>query len=223
MRNVNWTCALSIFVFVACGKKSYDSKVLSSEMCDCFNANIRGTVDERLTPCLQKIIDREQNEFNKSADNNVDSIKRRVSVFTLDILIELTRSCDKYFTEINMIYDNGYPLDSSATNKEGINVLTKRITSETNQDSIKSLLHKEVYKLIQARQYGLALDNISEIKSLDKDDYGSNLARAYIFNQTNKHDKAIVELEEAIKLSGKLELILYAEVTKRKEQIANKQ
>ncbi len=149
----------------------------------------------------------------------MDSIENKVNKFSLDIYIELTRSCDKYFTEINTIYDNGYPLDSSANNKEEIILLTKQIVSETNQDSIKSMLHKKVYRLIQSRQFELALETIDVVKSLDKGDYGSNLARAYIFNQTEKHDNATDEIEEAIKLSGNQNLILYSEVTKRKKQM----
>lgn len=213
-----WTL-LIILILAACGQKGDISKEETSKgLCDCFNSKTTGSIDNRLTSCLQEIIDERQNNLSVTTDN-LDTIKKELNKFNLDLMILMTRTCDSYFSEINKIYDNGYPLDSSAVNNQEIDLLTKRIESATNQDSIKSLLHKKVYKLIQARQYTLALENLANIKTLDKDDYGANLASAYIFNQLDMYDKAIAEIEKAISLSDNLNLVLYSEIAKRKKEL----
>jgi Tfp pilus assembly protein PilF len=68
-----------------------------------------------------------------------------------------------------------------------------------------------------ARKFDLALQSIDSIKSLDSTDYGANLARAYIFNQKGLHDKALIEIEKAIKVSGNKSLELYAEIARQKK------
>ena len=89
-------------------------------------------------------------------------------------------------------------------------------------DSVKSLLHKKVYKLIKARELDLALQSIDSIKSLDNTDYGANLASAYIFNQKGFHDKAVVEIDRAIELSGNQNFKLYAEIARQKKRTSKK-
>jgi tetratricopeptide (TPR) repeat protein len=213
----NWSSILIVLVLGACGQKPELSiEDTSQEFCDCFNSQGTGTVDERLSPCLQKIVDKKNKELNDSGIVNPDSVKLKISKFSLDAMLNMTRTCDNYFVAINDLYDKGYPLDTTALNKKAINELTNRIKTETNEDSVKLLLHRKVHKLIQARQFDLALADIDLIRTIDNRDYGANLASAYIFNQTGLHDKAIAEIDKAIEISGNEELKLYLEVAKRK-------
>lgn len=219
----NWTSILLILVLGACGGKSeFSVESASREFCDCFSSQTTGTVDERLSPCLQKIADRKNNEWNDSGITDPDSIKVRMSKFSLDMMLDMTRTCDSYFVAINNLYDKGYSLDTTALNKSAINELSARIRTEANKDSVRSLLNKKVYRLIQARKFDLALQSIDSIKSLDNTDYGANLASAYIFNQKGLHDQAVTEIEKAIEVSGNESLKLYAEIARQKKRTSRK-
>jgi tetratricopeptide (TPR) repeat protein len=219
----NWTSILLIMVLGACGQKSELSvENASQEFCDCFNSQATGAVDERLSPCLQKITDKKKNEWNDSGIIDPDSIKVKISKFSLDMMLVMTRTCDNYFVAINDLYDKGYSLDTTALNRNAIKELSTRIRSEANMDSVKSLLHKKVSRLIQAREFDLALQSIDSIKSLDNTDYGANLASAYIFNQTGLHDKAVIEIDKAVEISGNESLKLYAEVARQKKRTLKK-
>jgi len=215
----NWTSILLILILGACGQKSELSiDVASREFCDCFNSQAAGTVDERLSLCLQGVADKKNKEWNDIGITDPDSIKVKLSEFNLDLMLEMTRTCDNYFIAINDLYDQGYLLDTTELNRNAIKELSARIKTEGNIDTVKSLLHKKVFRLIQARDFDFALQSIDSIKSLDNTDYGANLASAYIYNQKGLHDKAVVEIEQAIKLSGNENFKLYAEVAKMKKQ-----
>jgi hypothetical protein len=144
-------------------------------------------------------------------------LKLKMSKFSLDMLLDMTHNCYNYFIATNDMYDKGYSVDTTELNRNAIRELSRRVKTEINKDSVKSLLHKKVYRLIKAREFDLALQSIDSIKSLDNQDYGANLASAYIFNQTGLHDKAVVEINRAIALSGNESLKLYAEISKQKK------
>jgi hypothetical protein len=162
------------------------------------------------------------NEWQDSGLTDQDSLKNRIYKFSLNVMLHMTRTCDHYFIAINDLYDKAYPVDTTELNRNAIRELSTRIRTEVNRDSIKSLLHKKVYKLIQAKEFDLALRSIDSIKSLDNTDYGANLASAYIFNQKGLHDKAVVEIDQAIKISGDDNFKLYAEIAKRKKETSKK-
>jgi hypothetical protein len=219
----NWTSILLIVIFGACGQKSELSvENASREFCNCCDSQTTGTVDERLSPCLQKIADKKNKELNDSGITNPDSIKFKFSKFSLDMMLYMTGTCDNYFIAISDLYDTGYPLDTTEINRNAIKELSSRVKIEVNKDSVKSLLNKKVYRLIQAREFDLALQSIDSIKSLDNKDYGANLASAYIFNQTGLHDEAVVEIDKAIELSGNENLKLYAEIARQKKRTSKK-
>ena len=219
----NWTSILLILVLGACEQKSGLSvENASREFCNCFSSQTTGSIDERLSPCLQEIGDKKNNEWNDSGLIDQDSIKAKFSRFSLDVMLDMTRTCDNYFMAITTIYDKGYSVDTTELNRNAIRVLSARIKTEVNMDSVKSLLHKKVYKLIQAREFDLALQSIDSIKSLDNTDYGANLASAYIFNQKGFHEKAVVEIDRAIELSGNQNLKLYAEIARQKKRTSKK-
>jgi hypothetical protein len=219
----NWTSILLILVLWACGHKSELSVADASlQFCTCFNAKTSGSVDDKLGPCLQEIGDKKRNEWQDSGLANPDSLKIRISKFGLEVMLHMTRTCDNYFVAMNDLYDKGYRIDTTELNRNAIRELSVRIRTEANMDSVKSLLHQKVYKLIQAREFELALQGIDSIKWLDNTDYGANLASAYIFNQTGLHDQAVIEIEKAIKVSGNESLKLYAEVARQKKRTSKK-
>ncbi len=219
----HWIEILLVFVLGACGQKSGLSvEDASRQFCDCFNAQTTGTVDDRLSPCLQQIVDKKNDEWNSSGITSVDSIENNFFRFNLDVMLDMMRTCDNYFTAINDLYDRAYPEDTTKLNKNAIEGLAARIATEVNMDSVKSLLREKVYRLIRAREFGLALQSIDSIRSLDNVDYHANLASAYIFNQMGLHDKAVIEIERAIELSGNENLKLYAEVARQKKRTSEK-
>jgi hypothetical protein len=217
----NWTWILVVLILGACGKKSELSVGgASKQFCNCFNSQPVGTVDDRLSPCLQEITDKKNDEWKNSGLIDQDSIKDKVSKFSLAIMLDMAQTCDSYFIALNNLYDNMYPLDTSDINRDEISSLTVKIQNETNRDSLKSLLHRKVSKLIRARKFELALQSIDSIKSLDNVDYGANLASAFIFNQIGSYDKALQEIDKAIEVSGNEGLKLYGEISKGKKRRA---
>jgi tetratricopeptide (TPR) repeat protein len=215
----NSTCILLILALAACGQKSELSIAdASRQFCDCFKSKTTGSVDERLSPCLQEIGDKKNNEWNNEGLTDPDSIKNRLSNFSLAVMLDMMETCDSYFIAINELYDNGYPIDTTQLNRDAVSDLSIKIKTETNKDSLKSLLHRKSYKLIRSRDFELALQALDSIKSLDGDDYNSSLASAYIFNQQGLHDKALDEINRAIELSGNQYLKLYAEIARQKKR-----
>jgi hypothetical protein len=219
----NWTSILLILVLGACGQKSELSVAAASrQFCDCFSAKTTGSVDDKLSPCLREIADKKNNELQDSGLTDQDSLKNRISQFSLELMLNLTSTCDNYFVAMNDLYDKGYPIDTTELNRNAIRELSVKIKAEANKDSVRSLLHKKVQRLIRAREFDLALQSIDSIKSLDNTDYGANLASAYIFNQTGLYDRAVIEIEKAIEVSGNENLKLYAEIAKQKKKTSKK-
>lgn len=219
----NWTSILIVLFLGACGQKSeFSVDDASKQFCDCFNSQTTGSFDDRSSPCLQEIADKKNAEWQNSGLIDQDSIKDKISKFSLDVMLDMTRTCDNYFIAINDVYDKGYSADTTKLNRNAVRELSTRIKKEVNKDSVKSFLHRKVYRLIQAREFDLALQSIDSIKSLDNTDYGANLASAYIFNQKGLHDKALIEIDKAIELSGNENFKLYAEIAKQKKQTSKK-
>lgn len=219
----NLTSILLILVLASCGQKSELSVAdASRQFCDCFNTKTTGSVDDKLSPCLQEIAEKKNIEWQDSGLTDQDSLKNRISKFSLEVMLDMTSTCDSYFVAMNDLYDKGYSIDTTELNRNAIRELSIKIKTEANIDSIRSLLHKKVHKLIQAREFDLALQSIDSIKSLDNTDYGANLASAYIFNQTGHHDQAVTEIEKAIEVSGNESLKLYAEIARQKKRTSKK-
>jgi tetratricopeptide (TPR) repeat protein len=218
----NLTRILLMLILGACGQKSELSvENASRQVCDCFNAKTTGSFDDRLSPCMQETADKKNNEWQDAGITDQDSLKNRISKFGLEVMLKMTSTCGNYFIAMNDLYDKGYPIDTTELNRNAIRELSIRIKT-ANVDSVKSLLHKKVYKLIQATEFDLALQSIDSIKSMDNTDYDANLASAYIFNQTGLHDQAVIEIQKAIEVSGNENLELYAEVARQKKRTSKK-
>lgn len=219
----NLTSILVILVLAACGQRSELSVAdASRQFCDCYNAKTTGSVDDKSSPCLDEISDEKINEWQDSGLNDQDSLENRITRFSLEVLLDMISTCDNYFVAINDLYDKGYPIDTTQLNRNAIRELSINIKTEANMDSVMLLLHKMVHKLIQAREFDLALQNLDSIKSMDNNDYGANLATAYIYNQTGLHDQAVIEIERAIEVSGNESLKLYAEIARQKKRTSKK-
>jgi cbb3-type cytochrome oxidase cytochrome c subunit len=148
----NYTWILLILALVACGQKSVLSIAdASQQFCDCFNSKMTGSVDERLSPCLQEIGDKKNDEWNSEGLTDPDSIKNKLSDFSLAVMLDMIGTCDDYFIAMNGLYDNGYPIDTTQLNRDAVRELSIKIKTETNRDSLKSLLHRKSYKLIRSR------------------------------------------------------------------------
>lgn len=220
----NSTPILLVLILTACGQQRSEiaTESASRQFCDCFNSKTTGSVDDRLSPCIQEIADKKNNEWNNSGLTDPDSIKNLFADFSLTVMLDMMRTCDNYFISLNELYDEGYPIDTTDLNRNAIRELSIRIRTESNTDSIISLLHRNSYRLIRSRQFDLALEALDSIKSLDNTDYNSSLASAYIFNQKGLHDKAVIEIERAIALSGNESLKLYAEIARQKKRTSQK-
>jgi tetratricopeptide (TPR) repeat protein len=210
----NWILLLLLLAAACAQKRQSPTDAVATRLCNCFSSKTVGSVDDRLTPCFQRVISEKQKELQSAG--NQEFFQGQLEAFGLDLMVALTRDCDSYFKEVNSLYDNSYPLDSSVYNRREIIRLTEKIESESNEDSVKSMLHKRVYKLMQSRQYTEALQDIQRIEFIDSSDYRAHLAKAFLFNQTGMYDDAIAEIQKAVDLSGNPNMILYAEIVKGK-------
>ncbi len=218
MRNGIYVLMLAL---VACApKKQSPTDAVATRLCNCFSSKTVGSVEDRLTPCFQRVMTEKQKELE--AVGNPEFSKGQLEKFGLDLMVGITKECDAYFKDVSSLYDNSYPFDSSALNKQEIQRLTIKIENETSRDSVKAFLHDKVYKLMQRRQYTDALKDIQRIESLDSADFRAHLAKAFLFNQTGMYDDAVAEIEKAIALSGNPNMILYAEIAKGKRMRAAK-
>ncbi|HWA35876.1 MAG TPA: hypothetical protein VG737_17155 [Cyclobacteriaceae bacterium] len=211
----NWIFFTFLFLVACSPKRQSPTDVAANRLCNCFSSKTVGSVDDRLTPCFQRVVTEKQKELESTAGQ--EFFKGQLEKFALDVMVELTRDCDAYFREVNAMYDNSYPMDSSAFNRREIERLSKKIDAEPNQDSVKGALHKRIYRLMQMREYTDALQDIQRIEAMDSTDYRAHLAKAFLFNQTGMYDDAVLEIEKATHLSGNPNMILYAEIAKRKK------
>jgi tetratricopeptide (TPR) repeat protein len=215
----NWIYLLLLTVAACSPKRQSPTDVAATRLCNCFSTKTVGNIDDRLTPCFQRVVTEKQKELQSAG--NQEFFQGQLEAFGLELMIALTRDCDSYFKEVSSLYDNSYPLDSSEYNKQEIIRLANKIAGESNRDSVKAALHKKVYKLMQLRQYKDALKDIQRIESIDSSDYRAHLAKAFLFNQTGMYDDAVGEIQKAVDLSGNPNMILYAEIAKGKGRRAS--
>ena len=90
----NLTSILLVLILGACGQKSELSVENGSrQVCDCFNTKTTGSFDDRLSPCMQEIADKKNNEWQDSGITDQDSLKNRISKFGLEVMLNMT-SCN---------------------------------------------------------------------------------------------------------------------------------
>ncbi len=145
-----------------------------------------------------------------------ESVEEAIGEYTTEVMLEMVRNCEKFAQETSIMYDNFYPLDTSSENRVDIANLSKRIDKATEQDTLKSLLHLRLAKLISQRDLESALTDIELIQEIDSDDVGAYLAASQIYNLQGNHKQALVQIEKAIALTGRKEYELFAEIIKRK-------
>ncbi len=215
MRNCFYALLL---LLAACGpKRQSPTEAAATRLCNCYSSKTVGTVEDRLTPCFQRVITEKQKEL-ESATSDQAFFHGQLEAYGLELMVGLTRSCDTYFDEVSALYDAGYPLDTSAFNRNEIERLSKKIEGESNRDSVKAALHKKVKRLLQLREYKQALDDIQRIELLDSADYQALLARAFVFSQAGMFEDAVKEIEKAVAISGNPNMILYAEIARGKSR-----
>jgi tetratricopeptide (TPR) repeat protein len=212
------TSFLLLVTLISCEKKGeYSVKSISKEFCNCFNTNqAEKNIDARLKPCVDKYINHKHNDILEHKDYGLEFLNKAISEFSLDLFIELIHSCDLYYYEMSALYNNTYLADTTDSNKKNIALLTARLQTATNKDSIKSLLHKRTARLIKSRNFNAALEDISKIKTLDINDEDALLASAYIFNQLGMEEKALTEIEKGIAISQNNGYYIFREITKRR-------
>src|SRR3954469_15088986 len=90
-----------LVILAACGQKRLSpTDAAATRLCNCFTSKTVGSVEDRLTPCFQRIVSEKQKELALvSADR--EFFQSQLASFSLDLMVSLTRSCNGYFMEIS--------------------------------------------------------------------------------------------------------------------------
>jgi hypothetical protein len=147
----------------------------------------------------------------------LDSINRRNYTFVTTLINEAVMSCDKLGAETEAMYDNWYPVDSSATNIKAIRLITSELNKIPTTDSTyKNTLHILISRNIKARRLELALQDCKRMKNLYPNEGGAYFASAFIYNLQNKYPLAIIEIKKEMIIENKPDLNLIIAIIKRK-------
>src|SRR5687767_8055178 len=83
-----------VLILTACGqqKSEISTESASRQFCGCFDSRTTGSVDDRLSPCMQEIADKKNNEWNNSGLTDPDSIKSLFADFSLTVMLDMMRT-----------------------------------------------------------------------------------------------------------------------------------
>ena len=206
-----------ILTLNSCAQQSkWEPKEFSLKVCDCFEKLNQGSIDERLDPC-----------FSSPINENIDLIhttfypektsEDALYKYMTDVTIELVRNCDKFYNEINSMYSEFYPKIDFDTVQKSIIELTDSITSNDIPDSTKiKLLHKRISLYTKARKFENALNDIKIMSSEFGNVKETHFVSAYIFMSQKEYEKALEQIDLAIKYDNP-DYILYKELIKRRK------
>jgi len=199
---------------------------MSQEACECFNKQKGDDIDAKLTPCISQVVNSSHTATLKEGYSHQDSVDAMNTVNVLaskdisnasEVMNSLVTLCDTFGSEMEVLYDRWYPVDSSASNLNYIKQLSSKFKRVSTSDTAsKKILHKLIAKNIEARRLWEGLRRCKQMKSLYKEEEGAYYASAFIYQLQHKYSLAINELNQEISIYNKKDLNLIVEVIKRK-------
>ncbi|GAB2863757.1 hypothetical protein GCM10027044_25450 [Hymenobacter ruber] len=203
---------------------------MSQEACDCFSKQ-KGDIDARMAPCIENVsysqtVNLPEGYSLQDSVLAVGKIKSKMDSINAKKVADLSTmtrymavSCDAFGSELEILYDKWYPIDSSAANLDSIKSLDSKFRMLAVSDTAKkTVLHKLISKNIEARRLEEGLRRCQQMKQLFKNEGGAYYASAFIYNLQKKYPEAISELKQEISISGDKNLELIVAVIKRKAQ-----
>ena len=198
---------------------------ISQKVCECFSKQKTGDVDSKMTPCINQVISYQaatlkegysyQNSIN--AVNAVDAMVSKESHKAFEIMNSLVTSCDAFGSEIEVLYDKWYPVDSSSANLNAITLLSEKFRNSAVADTAtKRMLHELIARNIKARHLEEGLKRCQQMKNLYKKEGGAYFASAFVYNLQKKYPLAVNELRQEISVNNDSNLELVIGVIKRK-------
>jgi tetratricopeptide (TPR) repeat protein len=149
----------------------------------------------------------------------VNAMNSKIADDMSNTMQKMIVSCDAFGSEVEMMYDKWYPVDSSAAQLDSIKILENKFqTLSTSYTSRKAVLNKLIAKNIEARRLDEGLRRCQQMKKLFKDEGGAYYASAFVYNLQKKYPLAINELEQQISLEKNNDLKLFIALMRRKAQ-----
>jgi hypothetical protein len=227
-----WLCVLALTS--SCEIK-YSSEIIDSDkekesiveasqiICECFSKQ-KGDIDTRLTPCVNKVSHSQtatlpEGYSPQDSARIVNAMNSKIADDMSNTMQKMIVSCDAFGSEVEMMYDKWYPIDSSAAQLDSIKILENKFqTLSTSDTSRKAVLNKLIAKNIEARRLGEGLRRCQQMKKLFKDEGGAYYASAFVYNLQKKYSLAINELEREVSLEKNNDLKLFIALMRRKAQ-----
>jgi hypothetical protein len=227
-----WFCVLALTS--SCEIK-YSSEIINADeekksiaeasqiICECYSKQ-KGDIDTRLTPCINKVSHSQtatlpEGHSPQDSARIVNAMNSKIADDMSNTMQKMIVSCDAFGSEVEMMYDKWYPVDSSAAQLDSIKILENKFqTLSTSDTSRKTVLNKLIAKNIEARRLGEGLRRCQQMKKLFKDEGGAYYASAFVYNLQKKYPLAINELEQEVSLEKNNDLKLFIALMRRKAQ-----
>lgn len=204
-------------MFTSCANQNkFNIEAMADRACDCFNKVNKGTIDDKLSPCLSEPVNENIEEIHKKYSTN-EPVDIALQNYMSQVLVIMIHTCDKYYLELDSMYTNMYPEIEYDSVKQQIEKLSDSIDNPSLSDSSKIyILHKKISLQTKSRQFNEAFISVDQMTNQFLNESETYWIRTYLYKSTGKYDLAIKEIDKAIN-SGNESSILIKELIKRKK------
>jgi tetratricopeptide (TPR) repeat protein len=192
---------------------------IAEKFCKCYIESSGEDIDTRLTPCLEKFIIANESYIDKK----YVTLKHDSAVleFARNVMLIMVENCDSFYHEVERMYINMYPLDTSQTTLKELTQLRASLAEQANPDSSFQILHRLIGINIKTEHFKEAIWSGQEIIKMGKADAGVMLAMAYTYVRLNDYDNALKYIDKAIFISKNKDYKLFKSIIKRSKTEAN--
>lgn len=215
---------LAFILFFGCkDKKESFIKELSTDVCNCFSKQPLGSVDDKLSGCLNSeevnFYDRMLDLHKVSESDAIEYYDTLLAHYTKDIFISMIYDCDEYYVTIDSMYSNMYPQIQYSSIEKEYNLLKDSLLNKPIPDSVGVLvLHQQIALLTKARKFDEALLQTEVLTNKYNKESETYWVKAYIYYIKKEYDKALMELDKDI-ANGNIDAKFIKALTYRKKKL----
>ena len=203
---------------IACRREEeLKPETLAAQACECLEQQSKGTIDERLEPCFSKPINEKIDQIHKQYYTS-EPLDRAIQNYMLDVTVMLIRNCDKFSSEMDLMYTNFYPEISPEEFQREMKVIKDSIDNNLITDSTEiKLIHKRITLNSRSRNFKDAIKEIEILENNFNLKSETHFARAYILRANGDYDGAISEIKKAMNLGENRDYAIFIELLEKKK------